>query len=107
MAGAMQRLVHLLDCGSDSRITEICAKTLANLGSQPNNRTFIRLAGGIPPLVSLLFDQSSPAVRLEPTSEGSPSLPTGNYHPPAFYHAWPPPPLQLHAVSIFLYTACR
>lgn len=84
MAGAMQRLVHLLDCGSDSRITEICAKTLANLGSQPNNRTFIRLAGGIPPLVSLLFDQSSPAVRLEP-SERSPSLPSAGHHsPPTF-----------------------
>ena len=27
----MQQLVKLLDCGSDSRITEICAKTLANL----------------------------------------------------------------------------
>ena len=59
----MQQLVKLLDCGSDSRITEICAKTLANLGSQPNNRTGIRLAGGIPPLVSLLFEQPSPAVR--------------------------------------------
>ncbi len=59
----MQRLVGLLDCGAESRVTEICAKTLANLGSQPNNRTGIRLAGGIPPLVSLLFEQPSNAVR--------------------------------------------
>ncbi len=61
--GAMQRLVQLLDCGAESRVTEICAKTLANLGSQTNNRMGIRLAGGIPPLVSLLFEQPSNAVR--------------------------------------------
>ena len=48
-------------------MTEICAKTLANLGSQPNNRTGIRLAGGIPPLVSLLFEQPSPSVRFRIT----------------------------------------
>ncbi len=72
----MQRLVGLLDCGAESRVTEICAKTLANLGSQPNNRTGIRLAGGIPPLVSLLFEQPSNAVRACTTSRPcSPCLP--------------------------------
>ena len=54
--------VHLLDSGATARVTEIAAKSLANLGSAPNNRTGIRLAGGIPPLVALLMEQPTPQV---------------------------------------------
>jgi hypothetical protein len=61
-AGALQRLVALLDGGATARVTEIAAKSLANLGSAPHNRTGIRLAGGIPPLVALLMEQPTPQV---------------------------------------------
>ena len=57
------RQVALLDGGASSRVTEIAAKSLANLGSAANNRTGIRLAGGIPPLVALLMEQPSQQVR--------------------------------------------
>lgn len=53
-AGAMQRLVELLERGPQSRVTEIAAKTLANLAVDESNQTAIRLAGGIPPLMRLL-----------------------------------------------------
>jgi len=56
--------VGLLDGGATARVTEIAAKSLANLGSAPNNRTGIRLAGGIPPLVALLVEQPTPQVRV-------------------------------------------
>lgn len=54
--------MSLLDSGATARVTEIAAKSLANLGSAPNNRTGIRLAGGIPPLVALLMEQPTPQV---------------------------------------------
>ena len=54
--------VSLLDSGATARVTEIAAKSLANLGSAPNNRMGIRLAGGIPPLVALLVEQPTPQV---------------------------------------------
>lgn len=41
-AGAIQRLVRLLDFGPTSRTTEIAAKTLANLASESSNRNGIR-----------------------------------------------------------------
>jgi len=53
-AGATQRLVELLEAGPHSRVTEIAAKTLANLAVHDSNQTAIRLAGGIPPLMRLL-----------------------------------------------------
>lgn len=53
-AGTMQRLVALLEAGSHSRVTEIAAKTLANLAVDESNQTAIRLSGGIPPLMRLL-----------------------------------------------------
>mmetsp|Transcript_14126 Transcript_14126/g.42637 ORF Transcript_14126/g.42637 Transcript_14126/m.42637 type:complete len:847 (+) Transcript_14126:158-2698(+) len=61
-AGVLGRLVALLNGGTSSRVTEIAAKSLANLGSAPTNKTTIRLAGGIPPLVALLMEQPSPQV---------------------------------------------
>lgn len=74
--------VGLLHGGASSRVTEIAAKSLANLGSAPTNKTGIRLAGGIPPLVALLMEQPSPqACALPPPS--SPSSP-------------PPPPSRPH-----------
>jgi len=62
-AGAIQRLVRLLDSGSTNRTTEIAAKTLANLASESSNRKGIRLAGGVPPLMRLLMDKPSEQVR--------------------------------------------
>lgn len=62
----MDLQVALLDSGATARVTEIAAKSLANLGSAPNNRTGIRLAGGIPPLVALLMEQPTPAVGTRP-----------------------------------------
>ena len=53
-AGTMQRLVYLLEAGPHSRVTEIAAKTLANLAVHDSNQTAIRLSGGIPPLMRLL-----------------------------------------------------
>lgn len=61
-AGAIQRLVRLLDSGSTHRTTEIAAKTLANLASESSNRKGIRLAGGVPPLMRLLMDRPSEQV---------------------------------------------
>lgn len=61
-AGALQRLVSLLDCGPKSRITEIAAKTLANMAVNDSNRTGIRLAGGIPPLMRLLLERPTEQV---------------------------------------------
>ena len=63
-AGAIQRLVRLLDSGSTNRTTEIAAKTLANLASESSNRKGIRLAGGVPPLMRLLMDKPSEQVSL-------------------------------------------
>lgn len=63
-AGAIQRLVRLLDSGSTNRTTEIAAKTLANLASESSNRKGIRLAGGVPPLMRLLMDKPSEQVRI-------------------------------------------
>lgn len=63
-AGAIQRLVRLLDSGSTHRTTEIAAKTLANLASESSNRKGIRLAGGVPPLMRLLMDRPSEQVSL-------------------------------------------
>ena len=53
-AGAVQRLVQLLERGPQARVTELAAKTLANLAVDESNQTAIRLAGGIPPLMRLL-----------------------------------------------------
>lgn len=61
-AGAIQRLVKLLEHGPTSRTTEIAAKTLANLASESSNRKGIRLAGGVPPLMRLLMDRPSEQV---------------------------------------------
>ena len=36
------------------RVTEIAAKTLANMAALDRNRKSIRLAGGVPPLIRLL-----------------------------------------------------
>jgi len=63
-AGAIQRLVRLLDSGSTNRTTEIAAKTLANLASESSNRKGIRLAGGVPPLMRLLMDKPSEQVSI-------------------------------------------
>ena len=63
-AGAIQRLVKLLDHGPTSRTTEIAAKTLANLASESSNRKGIRLAGGVPPLMRLLMESPSQQVGL-------------------------------------------
>ena len=63
-AGAIQRLVRLLDSGSTHRTTEIAAKTLANLASESSNRKGIRLAGGVPPLMRLLMDRPSEQVSI-------------------------------------------
>ena len=63
-AGAIQRLVRLLDSGSTHRTTEIAAKTLANLASESSNRKGIWLAGGIPPLMRLLMDRPSEQVSI-------------------------------------------
>ena len=63
-AGAIQKLVKLLDHGPTSRTTEIAAKTLANLASESSNRKGIRLAGGVPPLMRLLMDRPSEQVSL-------------------------------------------
>lgn len=63
-AGAIQRLVRLLDSGSTNRTTEIAAKTLANLASESSNRKGIRLAGGVPPLMRLLMDRPSEQVSI-------------------------------------------
>lgn len=65
-AGAIQRLVRLLDSGSTHRTTEIAAKTLANLASESSNRKLLRLAGGVPPLMRLLMDKPSGQVRSSP-----------------------------------------
>lgn len=65
-AGILGKLVNLLNLGASSRVTEIAAKSLNNLASAPTNRTAIRLAGGVPPLVALLMEQPSPQVRLLP-----------------------------------------
>ena len=61
-SGALQRLVALLDAGSTSRVTEIAAKTLANLSIDDNSRKGIRLAGGVPPLMRLLLEKPSEQV---------------------------------------------
>ena len=63
-AGAIQKLVKLLDHGPTSRTTEIAAKTLANLASESSNRKSIRLSGGVPPLMRLLMDRPSEQVSL-------------------------------------------
>ena len=63
-AGAIQRLVRLLDSGSTNRTTEIAAKTLANLASESSNRKGIQLAGGVPPLMRLLMDKPSEQVSI-------------------------------------------
>ena len=67
-AGAIQRLVRLLDFGPTSRTTEIAAKTLANLASESSNRKGIRLAGGVPPLMRLLMESPSEQVLDGPSS---------------------------------------
>ena len=54
--------MSLLDSGPNSRITEIAAKTLANMAVKDSNRTGIRLAGGIPPLMRLLLERPSEQV---------------------------------------------
>ncbi len=69
-AGAIQRLVRLLDSGSTNRTTEIAAKTLANLASESSNRKGIRLAGGVPPLMRLLMDKPSEQVRIPQVTDG-------------------------------------
>lgn len=61
-AGVLAKLVTLLQVGSSSRVTEIAAKSLANLASTPANKTGIRLSGGVPPLVALLMEQPSKQV---------------------------------------------
>lgn len=66
--------MSLLDSGATARVTEIAAKSLANLGSAPNNRTGIRLAGGIPPLVALLVEQPTPQVSFLVLCSGHPSM---------------------------------
>jgi hypothetical protein len=80
-AGAMQRLVALLERGPESRVTEIAAKTLANLAVDESNQTAIRLAGGIPPLMRLLTAKPS-----EQVLQLSCSLPT-----PCMVEAWTNP----------------
>jgi hypothetical protein len=62
--GAVQRLVELLESGPHTRVTEIAAKTLANLAVHEANQTAIRLAGGIPPLMRLLTLKPSPQARI-------------------------------------------
>ena len=62
-AGTMQQLVALLEAGSHSRVTEIAAKTLANLAVDESNQTAIRLSGGIPPLMRLLTLKPTDQVR--------------------------------------------
>lgn len=69
-SGALQRLVALLDSGPTSRITEIAAKTLANLAVAESNRKGIRLAGGLPPLLRLLLERPTEQVRTQPCSIG-------------------------------------
>lgn len=61
--GGLQRLVQLLDSGHMAKVTEIAAKTLANLARSPNSKLSIRLAGGLPPLVNLLTQRPSSEVR--------------------------------------------
>jgi hypothetical protein len=73
-AQAAQLQVSLLDSGATARVTEIAAKSLANLGSAPNNRTGIRLAGGIPPLVALLVEQPTPQVSFLVLWSGHPGM---------------------------------
>ena len=63
-AGTMQRLVDLLEAGPNSRVTEIAAKTLANLAVHESNQTAIRLSGGIPPLMRLLTLKPTDQARL-------------------------------------------
>ncbi|KAL0036406.1 hypothetical protein WJX77_006472 [Trebouxia sp. C0004] len=81
-ASGLPCLVHLMEnspdqrvieraaavVGSTNRITEVAAKTLANLASESSNRKGIRLAGGVPPLMRLLMDK--------PSEQGVPLLQT-------------------------------
>lgn len=76
-AGAIQRLVRLLDSGSTNRTTEIAAKTLANLASESSNRKGIRLAGGVPPLMRLLMDKPSEQVSIAQVIYSSADVWTG------------------------------
>ena len=68
----------VLDAGPTSRITEIAAKTLANLAVADANRTGIRLAGGLPPLLRLLLERPTEQVAL-----GYQVLPSGIHAYPA------------------------
>jgi len=76
-AGAIQRLVRLLDSGSTNRTTEIAAKTLANLASESSNRKGVRLAGGVPPLMRLLMDKPSEQVSIAQVIYSSADVWTG------------------------------
>ena len=78
-SGALQRLVALLESGPTSRITEIAAKTLANLAVADANRTGIRLAGGLPPLLRLLLERPTEQVRVQ--GLGFRGLDPGLLHP--------------------------
>ena len=61
--GGLQRLVALLDSGAEAKVTEIAAKSLANMASNENNRKGIELAGGRPALISLLTQRPSSEVQ--------------------------------------------